>query len=136
MTIQLTDAQRADFAAKIANNPGSRVTMDFTPEQEAAWRQAAAEEDARKGERQEHQRALNAAAKQPGFFGDLRRALAAHGRQMEIAERIGVSFQELDDFCLGQAALPPAAIDALVSTLGLRLMQEIPDRPEPAGATR
>ena len=68
------------------------------------------------------------AAEQPGFFGDVqRRAITASRQPMdELCERIGVDQQLLSDFRADDAELPAAALERLIQTLGLRLMQEIP----------
>jgi hypothetical protein len=71
-------------------------------------------------------RSIKAAAERPGFFGDVRRAVALSRRPTnELADEIGVAPQLLSDFRAGDAELPAAALDRLIETLGLRLMQEI-----------
>jgi hypothetical protein len=104
-----------------------RVTIQFTPEQEQEWRAAAAQEMAGKEENIAHIRKLQAAAAKPGFFGDVRRAII-HCRRAsdELAAEIGVDPHLLSDFRAGEADLPSEALDSLIETLGLRLMQEIP----------
>ena len=104
-----------------------RATISFTAQQKDQWEAAVQEELACKEENIAHLRKIQAAAKQPGFFGDLRRAIAASSRSVgELAVGIGVEQRLLSDFRAGEAELPAAALERLVDTLGLRLMQEIP----------
>ncbi len=103
-----------------------RVTLCFTPEQRRQWQAAVQEELAGKEENIAHFRKRKAATEQPGFFGDVRRAIAASRRPVhELADQIGVEPRLLSDFCAGDAELPPVALDRLLEILGLRLMQEI-----------
>ncbi len=44
----------------------------------------------------------------------------------ELAKEIDVDPRLLSDFRAGEAELPAAALDRLIESLGLRLMQEIP----------
>lgn len=70
---------------------------------------------------------IQATAEQPGFFGDLRRAIVVSRRSLdELSAGIGVDQRFLSDFRAGDAQFPAAALERLVDTLGLRLMQEIP----------
>ena len=72
---------------------------------------------------------IQAAAERPGFFGDLRRAIiASHLSVGELSAATGVDQRLLSDFRAGDAELPAAALERLVDTLHLRLMQEIPHR--------
>ena len=105
----------------------SRVTIGFTAQQKDQWKAAVQEELAGKEENISHLRKIQAAAKQPGFFGDLRRAIAASRRSVdELSAGIGVEQRLLSDFRAGDTELPAAVLERLVDTLGLRLMQEIP----------
>jgi hypothetical protein len=72
-------------------------------------------------------RKIKAAAEQPGFFGDIRRAILMSRPSIpELATTIGVDWQVLSDFQAGEADLPAVALDRLLEKLGLRLMLEIP----------
>jgi len=105
----------------------NRVTIGFTAQQQDQWEADVQEELAGKEENIAHLRKIQAAAEQPGFFGDLRRAIAASRRSVdELSAGIGVDQRLLSDFRAGDAELPAAALERLVDTLGLRLMQEIP----------
>ena len=105
----------------------NRVTIGFTAEQKDQWKAAVQEELAGKEENIAHLRKIQAAAKQPGFFGDLRRAIAASRRSVdELSAGIGVDQRLLSDFRAGDTELPAVVLERLVDTLGLRLMQEIP----------
>jgi hypothetical protein len=104
-----------------------RVYMQFTPEQRQAWRKIVDQEMAGKEENITPFRKIKAAAEQPGFFGDVRRAILLSRPSIgKLAEEIGVEARVLADFQAGDAELPAAALDQLIDTLGLRLMQEIP----------
>jgi len=124
--MQLTPEQQDEVRkAKAAGD--SRVTIDFTAQQKNQWEAAVQEELAGKEENVVHLRKIQAAAEQPGFFGDLRRAIAASRRSVdELAAEIGVDQRLLSDFRAGDTELPATALERLVDTLGLRLMQEIP----------
>lgn len=104
-----------------------RVTIGFTAQQKDQWEVAVRKELADKEENIAHLRAIRAAAEQPGFFSDLRRAIVASRRPLdELSARIGVDQRLLSDFRAGNAELPATALELLIDTLGLRLMQEIP----------
>ncbi|MCU0958981.1 MAG: hypothetical protein MUF48_02650 [Pirellulaceae bacterium] len=103
-----------------------RVTLQFTPEQRERWQSAAQQELSDREENVAYFRKVTAAAERPGFFGDLRRAMASSGRPMDqLAAEIGVDSQHLSDFRAGDADLPAAALDRLIHALSLRLMREI-----------
>ena len=102
-----------------------RVMLRFTPEQRKEWRAAVEQELAGKEENIAHFRKRKAAAERPGFFGDVRRAIASCRRPTdELADEIGVDSRLLSDFCAGDAELPAASLDRLIEALGLRLMPE------------
>ena len=99
----------------------------FTSQQKAEWQAAVQQELAGKEENLAHIRKIKTAAEQPGFFGDVRRAISFSRRPVqELATEIGVDWRLLSDFRAGDAELPSAAIEKLIATLALRLMQEIP----------
>ena len=105
----------------------NRVTIGFTAQQKDQWEVAVRKELADKEENIAHLRKIRAAAEQPGFFSDLRRAIVASRRPLdELTARIGVDQRLLSDFRAGNAELPATALELLIDTLGLRLMQEIP----------
>ena len=104
-----------------------RVSLDFTTEQKQEWQQAVAEEVASKDENIAHFHKLQSAAEQPGFLGDIRRAILMSQRSpAELSAEIGVDSHLLSDFRSGEAELPATALSRLIEVLGLRLMQEIP----------
>jgi hypothetical protein len=125
MTMELASEQRKQMQeAKAAGE--RRVTLRFTKQQRDAWEAAVQEELAGKDENLAHFHKIKAAAERPGFFGDVRRAIALSQRPAdELANEIGVEPRLLSDFRAGDAELPAAALDRLLETLGLRLMQEI-----------
>jgi ribosome-binding protein aMBF1 (putative translation factor) len=130
---QPTDEQQRALDEQLAAKPSDRrVGVPLTPEQTAAYRQAVEEELGGKDEMVAHVRKLRAAEQEPGLFGDLRRAInASHLSREQIAQRIGTSSRELDEFRTGAAPLPPESLRQLANVLGLRLMQEIPAAREP-----
>jgi hypothetical protein len=104
-----------------------RATIRFTAEQSRTWRQTAENELAGKDENVAVFRKIVSAAEQPGFLGDLRRAILLSRRApAELSAKIGVDARQLSDFRAGEAELPATALDRLIETLGLRLVQEIP----------
>lgn len=103
-----------------------RVTVRDTPQQQSQWQAAVEQELAGKEENIAHFRKIKAAADLPGFFGDVRRAIAqSRRRPSELANEIGVDERQFSDFRAGEADLPSTALDRLIETLGLRLMREI-----------
>ncbi len=126
-----TPEQLQELEAAIAAGK-RRIVREFTPAQREAWRRAVEEEEANKEATIAHHRRIMAAAAEPGFLGDLRRAINASGhRVITLPKEIGVDGRLLDDFRAGEAELPADIIARLVDTLGLRLMQEIPPAANP-----
>ena len=124
--MQLTPEQQQQVLQAKANGD-NRVSIQFTPEQRADWAAAVQEELAGKEENIAHFRKLQAAAQQPGFFGDVRRAIVLSKRPMdELAQKIGVALSQFSDFRAGDAELPSASLDRLIEVLGLRLMSPSP----------
>lgn len=124
--MHLTPEQREQLQ-HARDNGERRVTMKFSTDQSKSWREAVDQELADKSANIAHLRKIKEAAEQPGFFGDLRRAIIiSRGSVSEVAAAIGVDTKLLSDFRAGDAELPPAVLERLVETLGLRLMQEIP----------
>lgn len=120
-----TDQQEQLREAKLRGE--RHATMLFTPEQRKAWRDTVDKELAGKHDNLEHFRKIKQAAEQAGFLGDIRRAIVLSRRPIdELAVAIGVEPRTLSDFRTGEAELPAVALDRLIETLGLRLMQEIP----------
>jgi len=123
--MQLTPEQHEQVRSARAAG-GQRTTVRFAAGQRAEWRAAVEEELAGKDANIAHLRKIKAACEQPGFFGDVRRAMASSRRPIdELAGQIGVEPRLLSDFRAGEAELPSAALERLLRTLGLRLMQEI-----------
>jgi len=124
--MQLTPEQQDQLQeAKAAGE--KRVHLRLTAEQRDQWRAAVEEELACKDENIVHIRKVRAAAEQPGFFGDVRRAIILSQCPVaELAKEIDVDPRLFSDFRAGEAELPAPALDRLIERLGLRLMQEIP----------
>lgn len=111
--------------AKAAGEP--RIYLQFTEAQRKEWQLSVEKESACKDENVAQLRKIQTAAKQPGFFGDIRRAIILSRRPVgELAGTIGVDPHLFSDFRAGEAELPAPALERLVASLGLRLMQEIP----------
>ena len=124
--MQLTREQQLQVADAKARGE-RRVMMSFTAAQEQEWQDAVALELAGKDENIAHFHKIEAAARQPGLFGDVRRAISSSRRPLnELAEATGINPRCLSDFRAGDSELSSAQLDRLVETLGLRLMQEIP----------
>lgn len=123
--MDLTPTQQEQIRnAKAAGEP--RVNLQLTPEQLRQWRSEADRELAGKDENIAYYRKLEAASAQPGFLGDLRRAIKSSRRPFaELASEVGVAGQVLADFSIGDAELSPLEIERLVNTLELRLMRTI-----------
>jgi hypothetical protein len=124
--MQLTSEQ-GDQLRQAKERGVHRIFVQFTPEQRKAWREALEKELAGRYENIAHHRKVIAAAAQPSFSGDIRRAILLSRRsEGELAGAIGVEPRLLSDYRAGDAELHAAALDRLVETLGLRLVQEIP----------
>ncbi|MCI0335569.1 MAG: hypothetical protein L0228_20365 [Planctomycetes bacterium] len=124
--MQLTPEQKEQL--RQAKERGERrVYMQLTPVQKKEYREAVAQEMAGKEANIARCHKIKAAAEQPGFFGDVRRAILLSRPSIgDLATTIGVEPRLLSDFQAGEADLPAAALDRLLETLGLRLMHEIP----------
>ena len=124
--MQLTPEQQEDVLRAKARDE-RRVMIRFTPGQKQAWLHAVEQELAAKGENIGRFHKFKAAAEQPGFLGDVRRAIAQSRRTTaELSAAIEVDSNIFSDFRAGEAELPCASLERLVEALGLRLMQEIP----------
>lgn len=132
--MQLTPEQRKQAEAARAAG-GRRVMLEFTPEQRVEWEAAVVQELADKelNIQRFHQR--RAVEQEPGFLGDLRRAITASRLDPKLlAEQVGIDWRQLSDFRCGETTLPSDVIDRLVAALGLRLMQEIPASQPPSSS--
>lgn len=123
--MNLTESQKAQITQARAEGR-TRIMSEFTPEQRADWERRVAAEMAAKDETIRSIRKQESAAREPGFSGDLRRAIAASGiGPRGVAEELSVDGDLMERFCSGEAALPYEIIDKLVEYLGLRLMKLI-----------
>ncbi len=124
--MQLTPEQQ-ELVRQAKARGEQRINLPFTPEQKAEWKNAVDEERAAKDENIAHHHKVVKAAEQPGFFGDIRRAVQQSQRPLdELAADIGVERLLLSDFLAADADLPADALNRLIEVLHLRLMQEIP----------
>lgn len=127
--MQLTPEQLADIERQRRENPGARIFIKHTPEQAEERRRAVEEEEAGREANIAYARKLFAALEEPGFSGDLRRAIGATQRlPSELARELEVDAKLLDDFMAGDAELPTDVVDRLVDHLRLKLVMEIPQR--------
>jgi DNA-binding MarR family transcriptional regulator len=124
--MQLTPDQVDQMKSALAEGK-RRVTVSLTDVQRQLWRNEAAAEDQDRDDTVVRVSRIRAAAIRPGFFGDLRRAIAmARIPDARLASLVSVDAQLLERFREGEAELPADAIERLIATLGLRLMHEIP----------
>lgn len=124
--MKLTVAQRAQIERQQQTQPDARVHIAMTPDQAEEYRRLASAEDTGKEENRDRIQRRDQAAAEPGFSGDLRRALKACGRPPhDVADDVGIDAELLEDFRAGEATLPTDVVDRLVAVLGLRLMAEI-----------
>jgi hypothetical protein len=124
--MQLTPQQR-DQMRQAREGGDRRVYLQMTAEQKQEYREAIAQEMAGKDANIALAQKIKIAAEQPGFFGDIRRAiLLSRPSTSDLATAIGVDGLVLSEFQAGETDLPAVALDRLLETLGLRLMQEIP----------
>lgn len=124
--MQLTPDQVDQMKSALAEGK-RRVSISLTDVQRQLWRNEATAEDQGRDDTVARVSRIRAAAIRPGFFGDLRRAIAvARIPDARLASLISVDAQLLERFREGEAELPAAAIERLIATLGLRLMHEIP----------
>jgi hypothetical protein len=123
--MQLTPEQQevVDKAKAVGEK---RATLRFTSGQKLEWEEALQRELEGQDETIAHIQKIKAAARQPGFFGDVRRAIALSGRRVdELSKSVDIDQKLLSDFRAGDADLPAAALDRLLDFLGLRVMLEI-----------
>jgi hypothetical protein len=127
MPMQITPEQRAEIERQRALTPGRRSFMlDFTPAQREEYLRIAAQEDASADANLDWLRKCRNAEREPGFSGDLRRAInAARRAPRALAGELGIDVDVLQQFRAGDASLPSDVVDRLVAALGLRLMAEI-----------
>jgi len=128
--MQLTPQQNEQIC--LAKEAGeTRATVEFTSEQKRQWEAEVATEQAGKDENIAHHRKIQAAAREPGLLGDVRRAITFSRRPIgELASELGIGERLLLDFRAADADLPSAILAKLVDILGLRLMHEIPSSAE------
>lgn len=121
--MERTPEQLAEIARQRAANPTARgVHIEFTPEQREEYLCLANAVDAGREEDIAHVRALETAAREPGFSGDLRRAImAARIASAQLAEQIGVPVNDFENFRAGRQVLTSDVIERLIDVLGLHL---------------
>lgn len=122
MAMLLTPEQRADIDRQRREHPGRRIVISLTPEQEEERRHVREIELAGMVENKAHARKVLEALREDSFSGQLRRAIAASRRsRRELAERIGVDAEILEEFFAGEGELASHVIDRLAAELGLQL---------------
>ena len=105
----------------------ARIYREFTPAEREAWLRSVAEAESpeERAESDEYFRLAEAAAAEPTFSGELRRAIhGVHQRRMFVTtllERAQIDWETLRPFMIGEATLPSDVIDRLVNVLGLHL---------------
>lgn len=94
----------------------------LTPDGASRYRQLRSQIEAERPSIRERRDAQEQAEQEPGFSGDLRRAITAACRPShELAAAAGVDVQQFEEFRAGRATLPSDVIDRLVDVLELRL---------------
>ncbi len=92
----------------------------FTADERRAWELKVAEEEGAMPANLARLERMAAAASEPTFSGELRRAIRdAKVPTHDLAARVGVSWRQLLDFQAGDAALPTDAVDRLIDALSL-----------------
>jgi hypothetical protein len=123
--VQLTPEQQAQVNQAKAEGR-QRILLAMTPEQAQNDAREVAVEEFGREENIRLARLRRQARNEPGFSGDLRRALASlHKPPQTIAAEIAADGELLDQFCRGEAELPTDVVDRLVAHLDLRLMRTI-----------
>jgi hypothetical protein len=103
-----------------------QITTEATPYEERVAR-AIAKEDGHQKQTIEQVRRLFAAGDEPGFSGDLRRAIHSGGKPLEaLAAAAHVDVPRLCDFLEGAAELTSEQIRIITHELGLQLVRSIP----------
>lgn len=124
--MQLTPVQLDQIRSALAEGK-RRVSVSLTDVQRQLWKHEADAEDQGRDDTAARVRRIREAATRPGFFGDLRRAMAmAMIPDTHLASLVGVDAQVLEQFREGATDLSADAIERLIAVLGLRLMHEIP----------
>jgi ribosome-binding protein aMBF1 (putative translation factor) len=124
--MQLTPRQ-IDQITSALQEGRHRVSVSLTGAQQQLWHHEATVEDQGRDDTVARVSRIRAAEIRPGFFGDLRRAIAmARIPDARLASLVGIDVQVLERFREGEAELPADAIERLIAALGLRLMHEIP----------
>lgn len=94
----------------------------MSDEQRAAWQEACREVEAELPDLIVRNRLATAAAAEATVSGELRRAIHAGPSSLEkIADCVGVSVLELDQFLTGERSLPSHVMDRLAAELGYEL---------------
>ncbi|MDZ4685833.1 MAG: hypothetical protein SH850_12260 [Planctomycetaceae bacterium] len=104
-----------------------RVIHELTPEEAERFNQLADLVDAEKPDIIRRARLTIAAGDEPGFSGDLRRAIHSGGVKLEkLAEAAQIHVFSLCDFLEGTADLTSTQIAAIVQLLGVLLVRPFP----------
>jgi hypothetical protein len=102
----------------------------MTPEESARFERLIEISEAEKPDVIRRFRLLMAAGDEPGFNGDLRRAIhGGHVAMEKIAAAAGMEVFALCDFLEGTAELTSSQIAAIVEFLNLQLVRPIPATP-------
>jgi hypothetical protein len=120
-------------------NATTRPVHVLTPEEAERFDRLAEVVEAEKSDIIRQAKRLMAAGDEPGFNGDLRRAIHGSGVVLEkIANAAGMHVFALCDFLEGTAELTSGQIAAIAQFLGLQLVRTIPaaGMRAPAGSQR
>ncbi len=98
----------------------------LTDEERTAWRERVAAIEAERPKIEDDLRKMELAAKEPGFSGQLRRAIHGTNRRgvllPQLMERANIEWDVLGPFLRRQAPLPSDAIDRLIEAMGVSLV--------------
>jgi len=124
--MQLTPEQRAEIDRQKGEKPESRhLYFKATSGQAAQLQTQARKSESEKPQIEADYHKLVAASEEPGFSGWLRRRIRQDGRPIrKVAEAAAVELTELSAFRLGEGTLATDAVDRLMETLHLKLVEE------------
>jgi hypothetical protein len=124
--MQFTPDQLAELERQKAADPGARhFRFVPTPEQAAELMAEGEQAESERSDLEAIFRRIVAASEEEGFSGWLRRAIRRARQPVEeIARRSQIDAEVLTAFRTGESTLPSDAVDRLVATLGLQLVDQ------------
>ncbi len=122
--MKLTPQQRAELERQRLQSPqASRAVIQLTDAQRNEYQRQVAKELSYRDQVIQDSRPLLEALYEPGFSGDLRRAIAGCGiDHHRLCEQVHVDVNHLNAFLSGKSPLSSDMIDRLAPALGLTLV--------------